>query len=54
MKVTLAYPYEDADGKMHDPDSTVELEDPVAKGLLHDGLARPAESRVSTAKKKED
>lgn len=37
MKITLAYPYD-----KHKADDTVDLDDDVARGLLADGLARPA------------
>lgn len=43
MKVVLAYPYTDADGKDHAPDSTVNLDDSTASQLVADGLARREE-----------
>lgn len=54
MKLILAYPYTDADGKDHDPDSTIEVDDTVGKRLIVEGFARLPENRVSTSKKKED
>ena len=42
MKVTLAWPYTDADGKNHKPDTTVDLDVAEANRLLHAGLAREA------------
>jgi hypothetical protein len=44
MKIVLAYPWVDADGTEHDPDSTVEVPDRQAKVLIHDGLARPVDA----------
>lgn len=43
-RVTLAYPFTDADGKTHDPDKTVDLDEGVAQTLVNDGKARPADS----------
>lgn len=38
MHVTLAYPFEG-----HDPDETIEVDDPVGQDLIRDGRARPAD-----------
>lgn len=40
VKVTLAYPYTDADGKDHRPDTTLSLPEGEARRLLHFGRAR--------------
>ena len=50
-KVTLAYPYVDADGKNHAPDTTIDLEAPEANRLLHYGLARETSAPADTDKK---
>lgn len=42
-KVTLAYPYTDADGKNHNPDTTLSLPDGEAFELLASGRARAAD-----------
>jgi topoisomerase IA-like protein len=44
MKVLLAYPYEDADGTVHKPDSSLTLPDAEARQLVTDGLARAYEA----------
>ena len=52
-KLTLAYPYTDADGKTHKPDATVEVDAAEAARLLYFGLARESETTKSaTAEKK--
>lgn len=40
IKVTLAYPYTDAEGKAHKADATVTLPHEVGKNLIHAGRAR--------------
>lgn len=50
MKVTLAYPWADESGKTYDPDSTVDLDEGVARALLNDGKARPADAKTATKK----
>ena len=50
MKVTLAYPYTDADGKAHEPDATVDLADDVATQLVRDGRARTADAAPTRSK----
>ena len=50
-KITLAYPYTDADGKTHKPDTTLEVEDAEAARLLHYGLARETSAPADTNKK---
>jgi len=42
-KVTLAYAYVDADGRNHNPDTTVNVDDAEAARLLYYGLARAPE-----------
>ena len=42
-KVVLAYPYTDANGKDHKPDSTVSVADDEAARLVAEGLARRPE-----------
>lgn len=42
-RVTLAYPYTDQNGVMHDADSTVDLPPAEAANLLVEGRARAAE-----------
>lgn len=51
LKVTLAYPFTDAEGVAHRADSTVSLPLEVAKNLLHGGRARPAETPTKQATK---
>ena len=51
MKVTLAYPYTDPEGKAHDADETVELVDDVASSLIADGRARTADTTTRSSKK---
>ena len=51
VKVTLAYPYVDADGKNHAPDTTVSLDAAEANRLLHYGLAREPLAPADTDKK---
>lgn len=51
MKVTLAYPYTDAEGKTRAPDTTVNLDDAEANRLLHYGLARETSAPADTDKK---
>lgn len=52
-KITLAYEYVDPDGKTHDPDTTLSVDDAEAVRLLHYGLARePDTSKSATAEKK--
>lgn len=41
--VTLAYPYTTDDGVTHKPDTTIKVEDGLAKQLVKDGKARPAD-----------
>jgi hypothetical protein len=48
LKVTLAYPYTDADGVNHRADTTVSLPVEVAQNLLWNGLARAAEKTPTT------
>jgi hypothetical protein len=50
LKVTLAYPYTDAEGVNHRADSTVSLPLEVAQGLLWNGRARPAETPSKATK----
>lgn len=40
IKVTLAYPYTDSDGKGHRADTTLSLPREDAKNLIHAGRAR--------------
>jgi hypothetical protein len=50
--VTLAYPYEDADGKKHKADTVLDLEVAEANRLLAAGLARlPEKSAKADANK---
>jgi len=44
MKITLAYPYTDAAGKEHKPDSSPDLPEDEANRLLETGRARTADS----------
>jgi len=39
-KLVLAYAYDDADGRNHKPDATVDVDDAEAARLLYYGLAR--------------
>lgn len=48
-KVTLAYPYTDADGKDHKADSTVSLPHAEASDLIYFGRARVPDTKASTA-----
>lgn len=48
--VTLAYPYTDAAGKKHSPDTTLDLPDGEANRLLHGGRARAADAPRRAAK----
>jgi hypothetical protein len=41
VKVQLAYPYTDAKGKTHAPDSVVTVTDTEARRLIFEGFARP-------------
>lgn len=41
--VTLAYPYTTDDGVTHKPDTTIRLDDDLAKQLIRDGKARAAD-----------
>jgi topoisomerase IA-like protein len=50
-KVTLAFPYIDADGKERKADSTVSLPRHEANRLLARGLAREPEAPKPTTKK---
>ena len=50
MKVILAYPYTDADGKTHDADTSPDLPVDVAVRLLDAGRARTA-GASTTAKR---
>ena len=45
MKVTFATAYTDRSGKDHKPDSTADLPDGEARGLLQYGLARSAKEQ---------
>jgi hypothetical protein len=47
MKVTLAYPYTDADGKAHDADSSLDLPEHEAVRLLDAGRARTADASTT-------
>lgn len=51
MKVELAYPYTDADGKNHKADSTVDLPDDEARDLVHFGRARLSKSGSASKEK---
>lgn len=42
--VVLAYPWTDADGKTHEPDSTVQVDRSTARDLIRDGRARAVAS----------
>lgn len=42
-KIVLAYPYTDAAGKDHKPDTTVSVDDAEASRLVAEGLARRPE-----------
>lgn len=52
MRVTLAAPYVDADGKEHAADKTLDLDIAEASRLLHFGLAReePADDTKKASK----
>lgn len=50
MKVQLAYPFIDEAGKVHDPDSMIDLPDDQATQLIRDGRARTPETRSSAKK----
>lgn len=41
-RITLAYPWTDADGKEHRPDETISVDEATARRLIGDGWARPA------------
>lgn len=49
IRVTLAYPYTDDDGKMHKADSTVSLPREVGKNLIHAGRARVPDTKAKSA-----
>ena len=52
MKITLAYPWTDADGKTHKADATVDMPDAEAHDLIFFGRARvpePATRKKETA-----
>jgi len=49
MRVDLAYPYTDDKGKVHAPDSTVDLDEPLAKQMIRDGYARPSATKKAAA-----
>lgn len=51
IKVTLAYPYTDPDGKTHAADKTISVPRNVGNDLLYAGLAREPDpkSPASTA-----
>ena len=58
MRIELAYPYTDADGKNHKADATVDLPVEEALSLVRDGIARkttptPADVAAKSAVKKE-
>jgi hypothetical protein len=53
MKVTLAYPYTTEDGATHQPDTTIELGDDLAKQLVKDGKARTPDKTAAPSKTKE-
>lgn len=46
MKVTLAYPWSDDQGKTHKADTTVTVDDTVGRSLIHDGKARLADDKT--------
>lgn len=52
MRVTLAAPYVDADGKNHAANTTLDLDDAEASRLLHYGLAREASAPAEADTKK--
>jgi hypothetical protein len=53
MKVQLAYEYEDEDGKTHDPDAVVDVDDATGNRLLYEGRARvPDKAEKAPAAKK--
>ena len=41
-KVTLAYPWTDQDGREHNPDTVVSVDDVTGRDLIRAGLACPA------------
>lgn len=49
MKVTLAYPYTDADGKKHAADTAPDLPESEAVRLLNAGRARTAGASTTAA-----
>lgn len=51
--VTLAYPYTTEDGVTHKPDSTIRVEDDLARQLVLDGKARTPDKTASPSKTKE-
>ena len=51
LRVTLAYPYTDEDGKDHKADSTVSLPREAAKNLIHAGRARLTQTPTKQATK---
>lgn len=52
MKVTLAYPYTDAEGKSYDADKAVDLPEEEATQLVRDGRARVEDGSSSTKSSK--
>lgn len=50
-RITLAYPFTDADGKNHKPDTTISLPKDTADQLVFDGLARAADQADEADKK---
>lgn len=52
MKVTLAAPYTDADGKTHPADTTLDLDIAEASHLMFYGLAREASAPAEADTKK--
>ena len=50
-RIILAYPYTDADGKQHKPDTTISLPKDTADQLVFDGLARAANEADEADKK---
>jgi hypothetical protein len=52
MRVTFAYPHTAADGTNYKVDDTADLDDDVARQLVKDGHARPADSKTTRAQSK--
>ena len=54
MKVQLAYPYTDDDGKEHEPDDVIEVDDATGARLKSEGRAREPDAPKSRAAKSDE